>query len=147
MLDPAKKYRLRGPTHSRLVNPIIIVDLQKAGAHTSFPIIAFVVDEEGQGTWETWTADGKYTLSVGYSHDKGPHAWDLVEDKPEWVDWPIDTPVLHRESPLADYLYGHYAGEAGGKPMVWYNGRTSWSSRIGERAVWADIKRAPLNQE
>ena len=133
MLDPTKKYKLKGSTHLHLVNPIVIATSLREDARMDFPIAGWVEGSSGIGSWATWTADGKY------KHSAVSTTLDLVEDKPEWEDWPIDTPVLYKDADDASYMKGYYAGEAGGKPTVWSDGGTSWSKSHRPRYPWDSI--------
>ena len=138
MLDPTKKYRLRNPRTYTVINPIIVGQV----VSSRFPITAQLLRKStGTAYWETWTADGHITimsLPEGYSElDKDD--MDLVEDVPEWKNWPIDAKVLCRDDDAA-YTKGYYAGERKGRPTAWANGGTSWSTRT--RWDWDEIKLA-----
>lgn len=135
MLDPTKKYKLRDSDLVRLVNPIQIAPPDKWGNYEVYPITAVIeyVHGEEPSFWGKWAGDG---TNAGTKYSSQPYL-DLVEDKPEWSDWPIDAKVLVRSKGSQEYTGAHYAGEVSGKPTVWIHGVTSWTVKylVGSQPV------------
>ena len=91
------------------------------------------MDGEGPAFWGLWSEEGKYGLKTFLPTDY----LDLVEDVPEWKNWPIDTKVLVRSKGQQEYTKAHYAGEVNGRPTVWILGVTSWTAEymVGDHPI------------
>lgn len=117
MIDLNKKYKLRSMPGYNVVPPIIIGNTETS----AYPVTAEVTD--GAATWWTnWTIEGNHIRAIPDGN------MDLVEDTPDWRDWPIDAPVLYRSKGQKEYTKAHYAGELDGRPTVWILGVTSWTA-------------------
>jgi len=102
------------------------------GKSPDFPVLAELPD----GTIRHFTAEGKHNITM-------PSKFDLVEVSP-YADWEIDQKVMVSDDGVL-WRKRYFAGvNSEGKPIVFYDGATSWST--SEKLLWPLI-RLPTAEE
>lgn len=73
---------------------------------------------------------------------------EYMEQKFNWYDVPIDTPILVKDECDETWVQRHFAGlNVEGCVTAWGAGKTSWSvSTTGDRVVWTYAKLAEVEE-
>lgn len=131
MIDINKKYRTRDGLPVRL----LCTDLKN-----NYSVVGIITFFDGEEELKSWRYNGKYI-------NNNEHNWDLVEITP-WDDFKIDEPVMVCDQNSKAWEKRHFAGvDKKGKPLVWPNGKTSWTTFNLENSYARDFCRRPTAEE
>lgn len=100
-------------------------------------IVGLIMIEPNREIVGLWLADGRFDVENPH------HDFDLKEVTP-WDDFKINDPVIAKVN-FYPAFKAHFAGVVDGRPMVFHNGCTNWTSDDESMAV--DIVRKPMVDE
>lgn len=88
-----------------------------------------------------------YSLK-GRIYEDREHPFDLIPGNP-WHDFEVDEPVLVRDFEGELWVKRYFAGVFDGRPYVWMNGVTSWTSaNKDDRVSYKECRRfVPLKNQ